>query len=239
MRIGVCLPSRGYVYSRTMEDILRNTQKRTDIEFFFSHGRGIPDSANFITENALDAGVDYIWFVEDDQKLPADILEQMLALDEDVVICDYPIGRFGKCVKVYPNGTIRAGLGCTLIKASVFEKLKRPYFSADYEFGVTQEGIQPMEMNPDRDKTKVHGNHDLIFYYRLWEAKVKFVVHHTPVGHYFFITPKLPKSGNKTGEAYVCEVWEYDNIRIIDSNGNTFDGPIITEEYSIENPVYT
>ena len=205
MTIGVCLPSRGYVYSRTMEDILKNTQGRTDIKFFFSHGKPIPECSNYMVEEALKAGVDYIWFVEDDQKFPVNILDQLLAYDTDIVTCDYPINKTGHVVATFGDVTL-TGFGCTLVKAKIFDKLLKPYFSTDYEYQIQDKMLLKQ---PALQDEKRHGRHDIDFYYRLYDAGVKVVVHHTPVGHYYFKSPQLPKIGNKTALEYDLEVWEF------------------------------
>jgi len=219
MSIAVCLPSRGYVYSRLMESLLRNTAHRTDVKFFFSHGKRIPDCHNHIANQAMDAGCDYLWFVEDDHYLPDGILDKLLAMDADVAACDYPIGRFGHVITTYTNGFKQTGFGCTLIKRSVFEKLERPYFSTKMSYSINGDTVYPIEVT-DENQEHIHGQHDVDFYYRLWKMGITIETCDTPVGHYFFVEPKLPKVGNFTADEYICELWEFDNVRVIDSDGN-------------------
>lgn len=69
MKIGVILPSRGLIFSRTAEEILNNL-KKVPHKIYFAHKRPIPECFNEPLEEALaDKDITHIWFVEDDMVL--------------------------------------------------------------------------------------------------------------------------------------------------------------------------
>lgn len=164
MKIGVCIPSRGTVYSQTVEEVLREV-KGIDFEIFWSHANPIPDCFNLITEKALkDKEVTHLWFVEEDMGLPKGVLKKMLQADAPIVACDYPIPPKPSATVFYDPSkqAYFTGTGCLLVKREVFNK--KPYWRADIEWGIRVEQDQlyltPRRVNPERD---IYGHHDITF----------------------------------------------------------------------------
>lgn len=120
------MPSRGLIHSRTIEQVLKNVTGHK-VTFFLSHDLPLPDSFNDVVGRALKAPVSHIWLVEDDIKLPPDILSKMLALDKPLVSVDSPM-VVNKSTVRRQNGYTLTGTGCMLIKAEVFKALGEPYF---------------------------------------------------------------------------------------------------------------
>lgn len=129
-RVGVVLPTRGLIFTETIDALLKQTD-----EIFLSHNLPIPDSFNQLVEKAL--GYDYIFITNDDVVIPDGAITKMLAMDEDVVIGKVPMiqeyqGYYEKDGKVTMFGT-----ACLLVKRSVFDKLTKPYFETKYRY-ITQ-----------------------------------------------------------------------------------------------------
>lgn len=185
------------MHSRTMQDVLANLKNLDAIGFYFAHGHPIPDCHNIIVEEALEDKPDYIWLVEDDQAIPPGTLDKLLGADAEVAVCDYPVNGL-PCIKYKDGEFLYGGLGCTLIKTEVFDKLQRPYFRTDTEY---QE--ETMDPRPSRNPN-AHGLLDVDFWVRIAEANVKVTVVGN-VGHYKLISPLLPKRGNQTGLLYKVE----------------------------------
>lgn len=202
LAIGACVPSRGLVHSRFMQDVIAATLGY-NVNWYFSHGNPIPDAQNILVEEALGDKNDYLFLVEDDQQLPHDILRHLLEADADIAVADYPVRGDKHCV-TYANGVLQyAGLGCTLVKAEVFEKLDKPYFRTDTEYVMTKEGLTPT--------TAVMGNHGLLDV-DWWQRclAVPFIdvkVIKQTAGHYYLEEPKLPKWGNGTAKEYKVDTW--------------------------------
>ena len=202
--IAVVLASRGLVHSRTMQDILANVGDEREVGFYFSHGNPIPDCQNIIIEEALEDKPDYIFMVEDDQQLPHGILKELMETDADIAVADYPV-RGNKHSVTYMHGDFQyAGLGCVLIKPSVFERLSKPYFRTDTEY-VVQDG----ELTPTQAVMGNHGLSDVDFWQRCIELDVDNKVIEMTAGHYYLKKPELPKFGNNTALEYIVEEWKF------------------------------
>ena len=199
--IGFCIPSRALVHSRTMQDVIA-CSNGYNVNWYFSHGNPIPDCFNIIVEEAVRDKNDYIFIVEDDMKLPHDILKKLLSANVDIALADYPVKKDKHTVAWSAKGEfLYGGVGCVLIKFKVFKiKLTPPYFRTDYGYTLDMEQVSPMGN---------HGLQDVDFYQQCKWANCSIAVIDTPVGHYYLKEPKLPKYGNKTALEYVVEDWEF------------------------------
>lgn len=128
--IGVILPTRGLVYTR-VEEALENFRKDHDLRVYRSHDMPIPDGHNYLTQQALRDGCDYIWFVEEDTVPVARSLELLLQVDSDIACIDYGVSGWGCITKNTEGEILWCGLGCTLVKAHVFLALDFPWFRVD------------------------------------------------------------------------------------------------------------
>ena len=169
----VCTPSRGLIHSRTVEAVMANVANAQarghDFRgWVFSHDLPIPDCDEAIVEKGLATGAEVLLLIEEDVIPPADALERSLALlDEgwDVAAVDYPVGGSGwGCLVRDPKGDIEwCGLGCTLIRREVFEKLARPWFSTDWQYVDFHTG-RGWERHPSpADNARRWGGQDIYF----------------------------------------------------------------------------
>lgn len=123
------------------------------------HGYGCGPGRTRIAEIAIDGGYDYLFMNDDDVVLPDGALMRMLSYDVDVCLGFYAhngsfdgrtcLCEYGKTYhdQLYDRDIARmredgvslfrvrgGGMGCALIKVSVFKKMKYPYFRwVDYE----------------------------------------------------------------------------------------------------------
>lgn len=161
--IAVIFPSRGLAFSKTCEELLDNLEEH-DYKLYFAHGKSIPHCFNIPLEQALRNRIHtHFWFVEDDMILPAGVLNDMLAMHEPAVACDYPVtedGTSATCID--PDGTVLySGTGCLLVTRAFINAYKRPVFRSDvrWQLRVT-EGV---ELRPERSTGDVYGMHDVNF----------------------------------------------------------------------------
>lgn len=119
------------VYTEVMDAALGNLSEFTH-KIYFSHDLKIPDSQNYLVEQALQGDYTHFLFIEEDTVMPKQGLADMLFLDADVACIDYGVAGYSCLTKDKNTGEILwCGLGCTLIKREVFDSLERPYFRSD------------------------------------------------------------------------------------------------------------
>lgn len=164
-----CICSRGLVFSQTVEatDInMRTAYGNWTREF--THNKPIPEAQNAIVEKARKHDPMWLWFVEEDMLPPNDALTRMLELGDthDVVATKYKLPG-GDWSSVSVNGDVKfTGLGCALIKLSVFDKIGRPYFSSSNLYNDELEKVGFDDSN--------YGQQDVFFFARLKECGIPF-----------------------------------------------------------------
>lgn len=131
--ISVLIPSRGLLHSETVEAVDRELMGIEHHPVLYTHDESIPDCFNILSERFLETDSEFAWFVEEDVVPPKGSLDALLGyLDRgfDISFINYPLVKFksGKCYKYFQGHIIWTGMGCTLIRRKVFEKLSKPWF---------------------------------------------------------------------------------------------------------------
>src|ERR1700678_811304 len=123
--ICICIPSRGLMHSRTMEDIFTNLQYADQRNVLrMAHGKSQPEAENHITAEGLATDAPWLWYVDDDMQLPRNVLTEMLyaGYKSPVVVAHYPCTAKGNDAVHIRNGKFEsAGMGCVLVKREVFD----------------------------------------------------------------------------------------------------------------------
>ena len=154
----IVTPSRGLVHSRTVEAVmanLRHAPRKAFRGWYFTHDLPIPECDEQVAERALSAGVDALWFVEEDVIPPAVALAVSLHMldDFDIVAVDYPVGsidqKWGCLVRDDEGDILWCGLGCTLIRREVFDRLDRPWFTSDWRYVKRGDRWERVAVEPD------------------------------------------------------------------------------------------
>lgn len=170
-RLAVIVPSRGLMFSETLEELLRELEE-FNYRIYWSHAKGLPQCFNDPTEEALaDPRVFAILYCEDDMILPKGILKKMFAANYPVVALDYPFQQDGDATVLHdPLGkAFWSGTGFMLVAKSVLLQMERPIWRTDTTF------------DPFIDKDTIHfwprkldkiyyGLHDLRFGLLLYSA---------------------------------------------------------------------
>ena len=118
LKLAVILPSRGLIFSATVEEILREVLSvGCEWRIFFAHSRPIPECFNEPLEQAMAGDFTHFWLVEEDMVYPAGVLLELIEADRHAVACDYPVTASGTmCVARDRAGIVRhTGTGCLLL----------------------------------------------------------------------------------------------------------------------------
>jgi len=119
------------------------------VQKVFARSAQISENRNAITKHALDAGADWVLYLDDDHILSGDVLLRLLATGKDVVSAHYvrrqpPFGTCAMGVEL-PSGAFMwktlepaetglvsvaaAGAGCLLVRRAALEALDPPYWT--------------------------------------------------------------------------------------------------------------
>jgi hypothetical protein len=206
MKVAIILPSRGLMFSRTADEILRNV-KDIPHQFFFSHGRPIPECFDRPTTTALARDdITHLWLVEDDMILPSNTLQLMLDMDKAVVTADYPVNKNGRGAILRDKGgkVLITGTGCLLVKREVFDELKYPYFRTDIRWTAENMGGY-LRLTAQKNQTNDgYGLHDVNFSMMLHHLGIPIHLVDFTLGQRKLIS--LGKAGSNNG-AHKIEQW--------------------------------
>ncbi len=125
------MATRGLLFTE-VEDAVEKNIEGWPYQIFRTTNLTIPDSQNYLVEQALKTDATHLLFVEEDTVMPDNAISDMIFLDADVACVDYGVAGYSCLTKDKDTDEILwCGLGCTLIKREVFEKLEKPYFRSD------------------------------------------------------------------------------------------------------------
>lgn len=149
MMVAICTPSRGLIYSKTVESVVNGMRELAKngiaSEYFSSHDLPIPQSHNYCVETALqNPSIDKIFFVEEDMYIFPDAFLALATSDADITTLQYNDKNgspFGIIHYNEAGEVLWSGLGATVIKRAVFEALGTPYFRTDVRYKIIKKQI--------------------------------------------------------------------------------------------------
>ena len=162
MNLAILIPSRGLVFSETIDEVLREAAP-FHYQIFFAHSRPIPECFNEPMEKILQGSFDYVWIVEEDMVLPKGILKELLDLGQPIATSDYPAVEGVMCVKRDNEGKVLyTGTGCLLIERGVLELVDKPVFNTENMYG--EDGKFLGKRDP---REPIYGQHDVHFFMQI------------------------------------------------------------------------
>ncbi len=172
-KLAVVVPSRGLMFSQTLEELLRELAGYK-YEIFWAHGLSLPDCFNEPTERALaDPDVFAVLYVEDDMILPEGIVELMFAQNWPAMAADYPFRSNGDATILHdPDGNcIWTGTGLLLVAKAILENMPKPIWRVDttWDMMVKQTTLY---LWPRKLKKVAYGLHDMYFGILLYSQKL-------------------------------------------------------------------
>lgn len=175
----VCLCSRGLVHSRTIEAVAG--QIPDGWKWVLSSDLGIPAAQNSVTQRARDLDPDWLWFVEEDIVSPSGFLKSALEFgwgmasgDDkfwDVIAADYPLKDQPGVARLGRNGPVYAGMGCLLVRATVFDRIPQPWFEAA-QWSYDKVGDKWTRVH--HGVGRIYGGQDIHFFAQLHNAGIPF-----------------------------------------------------------------
>lgn len=181
MRLAVILPSRGLVFSKTIEEVLREVRALgCEWEIFFAHSRPIPQCFNEPITTAMAGDWTHYWLVEEDMVFPVGVLAELVAAGRPVVACDYPMTNGKMCVLRDGSGVVRiTGTGCLLAERDALASVLP--FRTDIQYWIRGDVWTRHDPEPDApaDLT-LYGMHDIHMGMTLYDRGTPIHVIDTP-----------------------------------------------------------
>lgn len=178
--IAICVPSRGLIFSRTVQCVIEGMQALNKVgiatSYHTCHDLPIPDSHNFCVEQALqNQAVQKIFFIEEDNYVFPDAFVALATSDYDIATVQYNDkngSAFGIIHYNEAQEIIWCGLGATVIKREVFEKIGKPHFRIDTRYKIIKKY---------KDGNKLVSDYEEIEAREVWDdEKKKFVEKRDP-----------------------------------------------------------
>jgi hypothetical protein len=151
MHIGICIPAHDTLHTNFAVSLANLTSRLTrdniDYGLHVVCGSVIAESRTRLANEALDASSTHLLWLDSDMHFPANIIDRFLKHDRGIVAANYST-RYPPCRSVAfldpKNVDLRlesrtglhpvwaVGMGCMLVKRSVFEQLPKPWFAHEY-----------------------------------------------------------------------------------------------------------
>lgn len=186
--IYIALPSRGLVFSRTMQSVIEGMQALNSIgiatRYVYTHDLPIPDCHNACVDKALqDPACQKIFIIEEDMYIDPQAFVALATSDESIAVLQYNDRNGSPHGIIHKNQAgeiIWTGLGAVCIKREVFETLGSPYFTTHPRYGIKKKvdkaGVYISEFYElEGSEPYSYGGLDINFYTRLRKLGYKIV----------------------------------------------------------------
>lgn len=219
-KIAVVLPTRGLVYSKTVEELYQELEG-IDHKIFWSHGRPIPDCFEIPTREALKGDYTHLLTVEEDMIIPKGAIKKMLKADKPAVAWDYPVtGDEGGTVLYDGKDTaFFTGCGILLTKMDIVRRMPFPIWRVDIAWNMKHRPGY-VEFNIQTQREADYGQQDIAFGLRLYVNEIPiYVIGETG-------QRKLEKRGAGMTNNGVHEIVEYTKVQkqahLLEEKDNAF-----------------
>ena len=167
------MPTRGVILTEVQQALDNELCSNKQIPVIIrSWDMPLPLSRNFLVESALKLdNWTHALLLDDDVILPSGGLHELIKLDCDVAVMDYPMHskKNGKSVGTVVTDKDKsiawAGLGSTLVKRDVFEKISQPWFVfTNHSIKRTEDGYIGFYAGQPDGNNKFSGGEDVHFF---------------------------------------------------------------------------
>lgn len=159
--IALLVASRGLTFTQT-DIVIDKIRDRFETIIFRTYDKKIPEAQNWLVEEALKTEADFFLFIEEDVVPSLQQIVEMVNRNTDIAFVDYGVNGWSCSTKDEKGEILWVGLGCTLVKRKVFEKLEPPWFRTD----------KVLRLNDWKwlDQEAKYGGHDIWFFTKAKEA---------------------------------------------------------------------
>lgn len=179
--IAVCVPTRGMIFTRTMESIISGCAaleaRGIKTKFFTTWDLPIPSGHNKCVEDALAIPeVDKVFFIEEDMYVPTDAFVELASSPFQMVTLQYndKNGRPHGIIEFDSTGSVVwCGLGATVITRHVFELVGQPYFFTERRWKNIRQNGQTTYERVSLPSPYGYGGLDVDFCFRAREKGVR------------------------------------------------------------------
>lgn len=140
-RVGICVPSGDMVHADfAMALAALCFSARTPIAILNAKGSLVVTNRNTLVDEAAKLDCEWLLFLDSDLLVPRDVIAHLLAHDKDIVGATYckRVSPYEVLGRTLDGGQLEAATGlvevaglptgCLLVRRTVFEQLRKPYF---------------------------------------------------------------------------------------------------------------
>lgn len=153
IKLSILVPTREMVHSQfsyCLAQLLRTTSEvNLDTYLFFDSSTILLNQRENLIEKAKEINSDYVLWLDSDMMFPSTTAIRLLQHNKDIVACNYmkrtkplktvaykDITDWDSWLKLEPYDDLvkveGVGMGCMLMKMSVFDSISKPYFEFTY-----------------------------------------------------------------------------------------------------------
>jgi hypothetical protein len=153
-KLSILVPTREMVHSQfsyCLAQLLRTTSEvNLDTYLFFDSSTILLNQREKLIEKAKEVRSDYVLWLDSDMMFPSTTAIRLLQHDKDIVACNYmkrtkplktvaytDLTNWDSWLRMEPyDGLVKVqgvGMGCMLMKTSVFDSISKPYFEFRYD----------------------------------------------------------------------------------------------------------
>lgn len=151
MQLAICVPAHDQVHTNFAIGLAnltsRLTQDNIDYQLHVVCGSVIAESRTRLANEALEHGATHLLWLDSDIHFPATVVTKFLKHDRDIVAANYSTRyypyqsvAFTNCKNISErlesttglHKVWAVGMGCMLVKSSVYAELPKPWFSHEY-----------------------------------------------------------------------------------------------------------
>jgi hypothetical protein len=151
MLLGICIPAHDTLHTNFAVSLANLTSRLTrdniDYQIHVFCGSVIAESRTRLANEALEYGATHLLWLDSDIHFPANVVNKFLQHDKDIIAANYSTRYhpYRSVAFVDKNNVEKRletkvglhhiwaiGMGCMMVKRTVFEQLPKPWFAHEY-----------------------------------------------------------------------------------------------------------